>query len=454
MDEAPQPFVQVPANPLAQTFNVFSLLKFAFPSIFMMLFMGLYTIIDTVFVARFSDTYALPAINIVVPVLSLVVGLGSMLAAGGSASIAREMGRQDTGNARRIFMLVILAGLTAGILIGILGLTFLEPLLRALGASRLLLPYCRDYLTILLIFAPANILQILFQNLLITAGKPGLGFWLVFAAGLTNILFDFLLIVPLQMGIRGAAIATGLGYLVPVAVGAHFFLHNRNGSFYFCRPSLNIRILGQICFNGSSELVGQLSAAVTTFLFNLTMMRLLGEDGVAAITIIIYSQFLLSTLYIGFSMGVAPVISYRYGGGMHRQLRHVFQICLVFIGIVSFLVFGLSFAGGPTLAGLFSPINSRIYGIARFGFYIFPFSFLFCGFNIFASALFTALSNGKVSALLSFLRTFGFLTFALLTLPLYFEETGVWLAVPIAELLTFFLSAFFIWRYRNRYQYL
>lgn len=444
---------QEPENALAQTVHVCGLLRFAFPSIFMMLFMGLYTIVDTIFVARFVDAYALSAINIVCPIVNVLVGLGSMLAAGGSAAVAKKMGNGEHSEARRIFTMVLLVGAAAGCCISFLGLLFLDSIIQGLGASELLFPYCKDYLSVLMIFAPANILQVLMQNFLITAGKPGMGFWLTLGAGLTNALFDFILIVPMQWGIRGAALATSLGYLVPSVAGILFFSRNRQGILYFCRPTFDYRLLGRLCFNGSSEMVSQLSAAVTTFLFNGAMMRLLGEAGVAAITIMIYSQFMLTTLYIGFSIGVAPVISYNHGSQNHSQLRRIFKICMAFILSVSFLVFVFSMAGGPAMAGVFSPKGSCIYEIARVGFMIFPFSFLFCGINIFTSALFTALSNGKISAALSFLRTFGFLVIGLLTLPIVLKEVGVWLAVPLAELLTLFLSAFFLWRYRDKYHY-
>ncbi len=445
---------QAPVHPLAQDFSAPSLLKFAFPTIVMMVFMGLYTIVDTVFVARFVGTDALSAVNIVVPVINLMVGLGSMLASGGSAAIARKLGEEKDRDAGETLTLILLAGLSLGLAICVAGSLFLEPLVRMLGCGDVLFPYCRDYLSVLLIFAPACILQVLFQSLLVTAGRPGLGMWLTLMGGMANALFDFLLIARFGMGIRGAALATSLSYLIPTAAGILFFLFAKNNRLRFCRPCGGAGELGKICFNGSSEMVGQLSAAVTTFLFNLTMMRLLGENGVAAITIMIYSQFLLSTLYIGFSMGVAPVISYSWGSGNYRGLKRICRICFGFIGVVSIAVFVVSMIFGPELTGIFAPEGSRVYEIARYGFQIFPFSFLFCGYNIFASALFTALSNGTVSATLSFLRTFGFLTAALLTLPLFLQAAGVWLAVPAAELLTLILSACFVWHYRKQYQYL
>jgi len=440
-------------NALSQDFSAITLLRFAFPTIAMMVFSGLYTIVDTIFVSRFVNTNALSAINIVCPIINITVGLATMLATGGSAIVARKMGSGNEKEAKENFTLIVYAGIVTGLLISLIGLLFLEPIIRGLGASDLLFPYCRDYITILLIFAPANVMQCLYVNLFVTAGKPGLGLWLSVSAGLTNIILDYVFIVLMQMGISGAAIATSIGYMIPTIAGTYFFAKSKD-SLSFVRPKFDIKVIGESCFNGASEMVGQFSTAITTFLFNITMMKLLGENGVAAVTIIIYSQFLLTTMYIGFSMGVAPVISYNYGSNNHTRLKRIFRICMGFILICSVLVFTVSMLGGPYISHIFAGQETNVYEITRYGFSIFSFSFLFCGFNIFASAMFTALSNGKISAIISFLRTFGFITAGLLILPVFLDITGIWLAVPLAELLTLFISMALILRYRKRYLYL
>ncbi len=422
-----------------QKWNAASLLRFAFPTIVMMVFMGLYTIVDTIFVARFVSTDALSAINIVCPVINLTVGLGTMIAAGGSAVVSRKMGAGLEQEAKEDFTLLILAAAGIGAAILICGTLWLNPILLALGASERLLPYCRDYLGLLLLFLPANVIQTVYANLFVTAGKPGLGFGLSVLAGLANILLDYVFIVPGGMEIRGAALGTGLGYLILAAAGTVFFFRNR-GALSFVKPRWRGALLTESCLNGSSEMVGQLAAALTTFLFNLTMMERLGEDGVAAVTIMIYSQFLLNTLFIGFSMGVAPVIGFHYGSGNRKQQRKILSICIRFLAAASLLIFALSISGGSLVVRMFTPDASRVYEIAAAGFPVFSVSFLFCGFNIFTSALFTALSNGKVSAVLSFLRTFGLLCGGILLLPRFFGITGVWMAVPMAEGIMFFVS--------------
>lgn len=438
-------------NPLGQDFTICSLLRFALPTIITMLFMGLYTIGDTIFVSRFVDTNALSAVNIVTPIINIIVGLGTMLATGGSAIIAREMGAGEEKSASQDFTLIIVCGIALGFLIAIMGSIFIDDIIRGLGASKLLFPYCKEYLFILLLFTPASMMQVLFQNLIITAGRPGFGMALSIGAGAINVLLDYIFMVPLDMGISGSALGTGIGYFIPTVAGFGFFLAGK-GNMRFEKPVFRPVVLIESCTNGCSEMVSQAAAAVTTFLFNRIMIRLLGENGVAAITIIIYAQFLLTTLYIGFSMGVAPIISYHYGSRNNARLKKVFHICLRFIVTASVLVFIVSIASGSWLVNVFSPVGTAVYNIAREGFFIFSFSFLFCGLNIFSSAAFTALSNGKISAAISFLRTFGLVTLLLLVLPEVIGVTGVWLAVPIAEFLTMLIATGFLLKNKQKYQ--
>lgn len=440
-------------NPLAKNFTIKSLLHFAFPTIVMMVFMGLYTIGDTIIISRFVNTDALSALNIVTPVINVIVGLGTMLATGGSAIVARKMGEGNSKRASQDFTLIVLAGAIVGTIVAIAGSLLIDDIIWELGASELLFPYCKQYLFILLLFTPASMMQVLFQNLIVTAGKPGFGMVLSISAGVINVLLDYIFVVPMNMGIAGAALATGIGYMIPTVIGIVFFLKSK-GTLQFQKPIIDFRVLWESGSNGFSEMVSQIATAVTTFLFNIMMMKLLGENGVAAITIIIYTQFLLTTLYIGFSMGVAPIISYNFGSKDYDRLKRIFRICILFICTVSVVIFAAAMLFGSTLVRIFSPIGTPVYEIARQGFLIFPISFLFCGFNIFASAIFTALSNGKVSAVISTLRTFVFISVALLILPQFFDVVGVWIAVPLAELLTIFVSFTFILKNKKVYHYL
>lgn len=442
-----------PENPLAQNFTIGALLRFAFPTIVMMVFMGLYTVGDTVIISRFVHTDALSALNIVTPVINVIVGLGAMLATGGSAIVARKMGEGNAKRASQDFTWIALAGAGIGIITAIAGILLIENILCGLGASERLFPYCKQYLFILLLFTPAGMMQVLFQNLIVTAGKPGFGMVLSISAGAVNVLLDYIFVVPMKMGIAGSALGTGIGYMIPTGIGIVFFLKSR-GSLRFRKPVMDFSVLWESISNGFSEMVSQMAAAVTTFLFNMRMMRLLGENGVAALTIIIYTQFLLTALYIGFSMGVAPIISFNFGSRSFDRLKRIFRICLLFVCAVSAAVFAAAMLLGAPLVRVFSPVGTPVYEIARQGFLIFPVSFLFCGINIFASAAFTALSNGRVSAVISALRTFVFISVALLVLPRLFGVLGVWAAVPLAELLTVFVSLAFILKNKRVYHYM
>lgn len=272
------------------------------------------------------------------------------------------------------------------------------------------------------------------------------------SAGITYILLEYIFMVLLQMGIKGAAFGTGIGYMIPAVIGLLFFSTKKN-FLHFRKPVMDFSVSAESCTNGFSEMVSQAATAVTTFLFNRIMLKLLGKNGVAAITIIIYTQFLLSAFYIGFSMGAAPVISYNYGKQDGKQLKNVFSICMRFIVFISISIFAIAFIFGSPLVHIFSEKGTPVYEIARNGFLIFPFCFLFCGVNIFTSAVFTALSNGKLSAILSFLRTSGLITVLLLTLPKLLGVTGIWLAVPIAELITMIVSLVFLNQNRGKFHY-
>lgn len=432
---------------LDREWNAASLLRFAFPTIVMMLFMGLYTIVDTIFVAQFVGTDALSAVNIVCPVINVTVGLGTMLAAGGNAVISREMGAGRDREAGENLTLLTLVAAAVGVLLFLAGTVWLEELVRALGAGGRLAPYCKTYLGTLLLFLPANVIQTVFASLFVTAGRPGLGLALSVLAGISNIVLDYVLIVLCGLGIRGAALGTGIGYLIPAVSGIFFFKKN-DGALSFKAPEWKSGVLKESCLNGSSEMVGQLAAAVTTFLFNVTMMDLAGEDGVAAVTIMIYAQFLLNTLYIGYSMGVAPVIGFYYGNQNGVRQEKVIRISIGFVMTASVLLCLASGLGGSYIVRLFAPGTSEVYRLAAAGFSVFSASFLFCGLNIFISAMFTALSNGKLSAALSFLRTFVLLSGGILLLPQIFGITGVWLAVPAAEGIMFLVSASVLFLYR------
>ena len=325
------------SNSISKDFKFFSLLGFALPTMIMMMFMSLYTIVDGIFIAGLMNSMALSACNIIYPAANILMAVGIMLATGGSAVIAAKLGEGKEKDANSSFSLIVLVGVAAGFLGMLFGILFLEPLCRMLGATDALLEYSMDYLRILLLFAPMCMLQMLFQSFFVTAGRPNLGLLLTVTGGLANMVLDYVFMGPLQMGVAGAALATGIGQAIPSVAGLVFFLVRRKG-LRFRRPVMDWKMLGASCFNGSSEMVTNLSTAVVTFLFNIIMLRLAGEIGVAAITIVLYGQFLFNAMYLGFSIGVAPVFSFNFGLRNEQRLRRLYRISTRFVAVSAVVI--------------------------------------------------------------------------------------------------------------------
>lgn len=441
------------SNSIAKDFKFFSLLRFALPTMVMMIFMSLYSIVDGIFISRLLGTNALSAANIVYPVISIVFAVGIMLSTGGSALIAKKLGEGKEREAREDFSFLTLVSFLFGIAILLIGNIFIEPIVRALGSTDALLPYCVDYLSVSLLLAPAAMLQMMFQTFFVTAGKPLIGLMLTISGGVANMILDYLFMGPFNMGISGAALATGIGELIPAVIGLFYFLFTRH-SLYLTKPVVRFQVLKESCFNGSSEMVTNLSTAVVTYLFNITMLKFLGEPGVAAITIVLYGQFLFNALYMGFSMGVAPVISYNHGSQNLPLLKRIFKICIGFISISSILITIMALVSSPVIVEIFTPIGSATYDIAKTGFFLFSINYIFAGINIYSSSMFTAFSDGKISALISFVRTFVLIVLNILLLPYLIGVNGVWLAVPAAEFMTLFLSVYLFYKKRDVYHYL
>ena len=440
-------------NELSKEFHLSSLIRFTLPTIIMLVFVATYTIVDGIFVSRYVGTTALSAMNIVFPLVNILLGLGIMLGAGGSAIIGRKLGEGKAEEARSAFTLITVFAIGTGLVISLLCLVFIRPLSLFLGADEALLPYCITYGSIMMTFYTLSVVQTLFQSLFVTAGKPNLGLWLNVGAGVANILFDYIFIVVLDMGIAGAACGTVSGFFIGGIPALVYFAKPRT-VLYFVKPKWNSKTISSALLNGSSEMVTSGAMATTTFLFNRSMMQLLGEDGVAAITILLYAQFLFSSAYLGFSSGAAPIFSYHYGARNTHQLKRLFKLCLSIILVSSLACFGVSYLlAVPTIA-IFTPKESTTYAITLHGYQIFVWNFLFAGINIFASSFFTALSNGKVSAAISFLRTFVFVVGSILLLPKFLGINGIWLAIPAAEAVTVLIAVGFLAANRKQYHYL
>ncbi len=440
-------------NSLDRKISIGSLLKFAAPTIASTLLMEVYGIIDGLFVVHLIGTEALSAVNITFPIVLVIIAVGMMFGTGGSALVARQLGQKREEVARQNFTLITIVALIAGIFVSVLGLIFLDPLLFFLGANEQLYDYCYEYAHTCLFFLPLMLFTGTFSMFYITRGRAVLGLIFSSIGGITNIVLDYVFIAVFDMGLRGAALATGIGYALVGLIGFVYFSLNRRGSLYFVKPKWKAYVISKICINGSSEMVTNLSVCFVTILLNNIVIRLAGSDGVAAITVVLYMQTFLMSICFGYSMGIAPLTSYNYGKRQTAHLQKIFAISTKMIGLISLGVYVFCLWQAGFLIGLFVKAGSHVYELAYDGFKLFALCFLFMGLNIYASALFTALSNGKVSALLSFCRTFVFVVGFLLLLPIWFKMNGVWSAIPLAEAISFVLTLYYFQKYKDVYKF-
>lgn len=438
-------------NKLSQNFNFYKLMKFSIPTMIMMIFMSLYQTVDGVFISNLIGELSLTALNIVYPFSSIIIAIAIMLATGSSAIIALNMGQEQIQQAKENFTLIIVVSVIISIVIAIFSYIFIEPIIYFLGATPRVYQMCYDYFIVMIFSCPFAMLQLLFQTFFVTAGKPNLGLCLTVLGGVINIVLDYLFIAQFHFGIQGAAYATAIGYSLIALYSLYYFSFHRNGQLYFVKPKFQISIIYKSCINGMSEMINNLSFAITTYLFNIIGLIYLKEEGVAAISIILYAQFIMISIFIGYSSGIAPIFSYKYGAKDYKQIKYIFKTSIYFISIISIIIFLLAFVVAKPIALIFSPHNHYVFHLSVHGFYLFACSFLFTGINIFTSALFTALSNGKTSGFLSFLRTFVFLIIALIFLPTFIGADGIWLAIPLAEALAFIFSIYEL--YKNQHKY-
>lgn len=439
-------------NIFEQKITIKSLLKQTFPTIIMMLIFSLYTIIDGIFISQYVGDNALAATNIVFPCINILLGIGIMFATGGSAVIAKKMGEGKNEEANRNLSLITLSALISGVIIAILFLAFIDEILIFLGSTEILQKDCYSYLSIMLLFSPFIILKVFFDYFLVTGGASKLGLISSITGGIVNIILDYVFIVNFNMGVAGAALATTIGYVLPSVIGLVYFSRKKS-ILRFQKPHFTFKVISKSCINGSSEMVNQLASSITTLLYNMAMLKFLGEAGVSAITIILYIQFLLNAAYLGFTSGVSPRISYNYGKKNKSNLRNLVKYSYLIISFFGVIIFIVSQLMSKELILLFATKNSEVFYIALIGFKIFAFSFLVSGINIFTSGMFTAYSNGVISALLSLLRSLILFIIGIAILPRILGVNGVWLVVPVCELITLIISLLFINKYKEKYMY-
>lgn len=438
---------------LSDHFTYRRLFRFVLPSILMIICTSVYSIVDGFFVSNFVGKTPFAAINLVMPVLMAVGTIGFMIGTGGSAIVSKAMGEGKKEQASQYFSMLIYTSFIFGVVISIAGFLFMRPISEALGATGELLENCVLYGRILFCAMPFFILQYAFQSFFVAAEKPGLSLKVNIAAGLTNAVLDYLLIVVFPLGLAGAAIATIVGQVIGGIVPILYFARKNDSPLRLIKAGFNGRILRDTCINGSSEMVTNLSSSVINVLYNFQLMKFAGENGVAAYGVVMYVNIIFMAIFLGYSMGSAPIVSYHYGAGNHQELKNLFRKSIRFLLGSGIILVVLSEIFAEPLVRIFASRDAELLAITIRGFRLYALSFFVMGFNVWGSAFFTALNNGAVSAAISFLRTLVFQIIAVLVLPVIFGIDGVWLSIVVAEVLSLAVTGFFLVTRKNRYQY-
>lgn len=438
---------------LSEHFTAAKLLRFVLPSIAMMIFTSIYGVVDGLFVSNFVGKTPFAAINLIMPFLMGLGALGFMIGTGGSALIARTLGEGDRERANRYFSMLIAATVLSGLALTVLGLAFLRPIAAAMGATDALMEDCVLYGRILLTFQTAFMLQNVFQSFFALAEKPKMGLGMTVAAGMTNIVLDALFVAVFRWGLAGAAIATVISQVVGGVVPLLYFFRPNNSLLRLVKPRFDGRALGKVCLNGSSELLTNLSTSLVSVLYNFQLMKLAGEDGVAAYGVLMYVNFIFLAIFFGYAIGSAPLISYHYGAGNRAELQNLLRKSLLLMAGCGVVLTLLAEAVAAPLSRIFVGYDAALYAMTSHGFRLYALSFLAAGLNVFGSAFFTALNDGPVSAAISFLRTLVFQVAVVLVLPAIFGIDGIWLAVTVAELLALAVTACFLVGKRKKYHY-
>jgi len=438
---------------LSEHFTYGKLLKFTFPSIVMMVFTSIYGVVDGVFVSNFAGSESFAAVNLIMPFLMILGAIGFMLGTGGSALVAFILGTGDGQKANRVFSLMVYVLIVLGGIFMVGGILFMEPMARLLGADEAMLPVCVQYGRIVMLGLIPFMLQNTFQSFLVTAERPHFGLYITIAAGVTNMALDALFVGVFRWGVAGAAAATVISQIVGGVIPLVYFICPNKSKLRLGKTKMDFRILGKAAANGSSEFMTNVSMSLVNMLYNWQLMRLIGAQGVAVFGIIMYVSFIFAAIFIGYSMGSAPVIGFHYGAGNKEELKGLFRKSLWILLVFSVVLTGLAMVLAKPLAMIFVAYDAELLELTKRALTIYSLAFLMIGFNIFASSFFTALNDGLTSALISFGRTLMFQVTSVLLLPLIFDVDGIWAAVILAEGLALILSAVCVIRNRKKYGY-
>lgn len=440
---------------ISEHFTTKKLLSFCLPSIIMMVFTSVYGVVDGLFVSNYAGDTAFSAVNFVMPLLMIFGGLGFMFGTGGSAIVAKTIGEGKKDRANEYFTMIVCANTIVGIVLAVLGFIVLKPATVLMGADKNMLDYCMKYGKILICAIPFFMLQNVFQSFFVTAGKPDTGLKVSIMSGVTNMILDFLFIGIFQWGVKGAATATAISQAVGALIPLFYFMSPKNtSSLHFVKFSFNRRIIFRTCTNGSSELMTNISMSLVNMLYNSQLMKYAKQDGVAAYGVIMYVSFIFVSIFIGFSIGSAPIVSYNYGAKNSDELKSILRKSIKIIACTAVTMMILSQVIAYPLAKIFVGYKPELFDLTVHAFRIYAISFLIAGFNIYGSSFFTALNNGVISAVISFLRTLLFQVIMVLVIPEFFGLDGIWCSIIFAEVLSVMVTTFFIFRNRKKYGYI
>ena len=440
---------------LSDHFGYGRLLRFTLPSIGMMIFTSIYSVVDGFFVSNFAGKTPFAAVNIIFPLLMLLSTIGFMFGTGGSAIVAIALGEKKQEQANRYFSLFVYISFGIGILLAALSITFIRPISRMLGASGQMLEDCVLYGRIILLALPFNILQFLFQSFFVTAEKPQMGLWITLSSGITNMVLDAVLVIllPQPYKLAGAAVATAMSQVVGGGVPLLYFGRKNTSILRLCKTRFEKAPFIKACINGSSEFMSNISMNVVGMLYNIQLLAYAGEDGVAAYGVMMYVSFIFAAAFIGYSIGTAPLFGFNVGAQNHKELRNLLQKSLLLIGLFGAGMIAAGIILARPLAGIFVGYDKQLMDMTVSGFRVFALSFLFMGYAIFGSGFFTALGDGITSAIISFLRTLVFQVAAVLILPHIWGIDGIWWSIVVAEGMAVVFSVFFMVVKKKKYHY-
>lgn len=438
---------------LSDHFNLSRLLRFTLPSIIMLVFTSIYGVVDGFFVSNYVGKTSFAAVNFIMPFLMILGCVGFMFGTGGGALIAKTMGEGQKEKANQLFSMLVLISVLCGVGLAILGISFLRPIASALGAQGQMLEDSVAYGRIILIAIPAFILQYEFQCLFATAQKPKLGLYVTIAAGVTNVVLDAVFVAVFSWGLEGAAVATALSQGVGGILPLLYFGRANSSLLKLTKPKFDGKALLKTCTNGSSEFMSNISASIVSMLYNMQLLTYAGEDGVAAYGVLMYVNLVFQAVFLGYSVGTAPVISYHDGAKNHVELKGLFRKSLAILAVCAVAMFASALLLAQPLSVLFVGYDPELLAITLRAFSIYSFSFLFSGFAVFGSSFFTALNDGLVSAFISFLRILVFQVILVLIFPLIWQLDGIWLSIVAAEMLAVLVTAGFMIQKRKKYHY-